>query len=93
MFSWSELYARHEHVNDLRRQADRERRARQLLSNDDQRPRFNDRLLAGLGSTLIAWGCRLTERTREATSQLASNQPSRVVGSCACPEGRYSFGR
>lgn len=92
MFSWSEWYARQERVNDLRREAEREHRAHQLLADHAARMRLNDRILIELGNRLIDWGCRLTERARDAW-QTSYEQRAVTIRECGCPEERFSYSR
>jgi len=85
MFSWNDIYTRQSHADDLRREAERERRARQLLESNEGRPmRINHRFLAKLGDQLVNWGCRLQERAG-ADWQLAFHPQPRIDRGQPCP--------
>ncbi len=87
MFSWNDVYARQEHADDLRREAEQERRAHQMLdSNTGRSSRLNHRLLMKLGDRLINWGLRL-QKHGAADWQLAFQPRPRIDRGQPCPGG------
>jgi len=67
MLNWLEVLAAHERYNDYVREAENERLVRRLLAKHERSDRLYYRLLAWLGSLLIAMGRHLQERYGGAT--------------------------
>ena len=62
MLNWPEVLATQERYNDYVREAEHERLVRRLSVKHESRDRLYYRLLAWLGSLLIAMGRHLQER-------------------------------
>jgi hypothetical protein len=84
---WSDIQAREQRGQDLLREAERERLARQAPSATNDRLHFYDQTLAALGRRLVDWGCRLQERARTAL-RLAQRPAVRLQTEppCPCPD-------
>ena len=62
MLRWSQVLAYQQRYEDLRAEAESERLARQLLAGCNSRGRFDDRVLALLGRSLVTLGYRLQKQ-------------------------------
>ena len=62
MFNWTDTWIQRERYSDYVREAEHERLVRQLSAKRERAERLYDRLLALLGSLLIAAGKYLQER-------------------------------
>ena len=72
MFLWSDILARQERAQDLLREAEQERLARQALAGRE-RPRVANRMLSWLGRRLIEWGVNLQKRGRASADSFTSH--------------------
>lgn len=64
MLRYQDILFQQERYKDLRRQAEKERLLRQVLTRSKHHSRLHHRLLIWLASRLIAWGQGLEERYR-----------------------------
>ena len=67
MLNWLDVLATRERYNDYVREAEHDRLVRRLLAKRESNDRLSYRLLAWLGSLLIAMGRHLQERYGGAT--------------------------